>query len=465
MEEDVRKAAAEIRAAFESIGFPEEFMERFSQDECLNSAAGAETFLVTEKDTGRKCAAKCFDRAVYAIENDRDILSELDHPGIPKSVGVYSNDTMVCYVREYVEGRSLREAAKDQELSQQEVVRIMLELADILSYLHKQKPPIIHRDIKPDNIIIRDDGSLCLIDFDTARQVKADEEKDTVFFGTRGYAPPEQYGFRQTDARSDIYSFGVLLRFLLTNSVRENSKIRIYAPLQKIIDRCTKFSPDDRYQSIDDVKRDLLQANPEAQTKSMLKKILIGVICITVVCALGTAIYKRATYNPFTDGSVIPSVMPDNERQEEAVKYMQDKFGTHIFDDREAYYTMGMLRKTLIEVYGLDKDYVYAHDTEEPPDESPDWFMPWAIDDYQYVDRDYMAYFVTKVYWPEVVTDWSSIKEDTGEFPSVTVSLNWCDDHGILIGVNRPKELSCGEAAIAFANADKVYEAMKEMDE
>lgn len=462
--EDMNKAAAEIKAAFDMIGFPEEFLDDFSQDECLNSVHGSDTFLVTEKSTGRKCTAKCFDRSVYSFEDEHDILSDLEHPGIPKSVGVYKNDNMICFVREYVEGTSLREAAKERELSQDEVVKIALKLTDILSYIHKQKPPVIHRDIKPDNIILKDDGSIYLIDFDTARQVKADEEKDTVFFGTRGYAPPEQYGFRQTDARSDIYSFGVLLRFLLTNSVRENSKVRIYGPLQKIIDKSTAFSPDARYSSIDDVRRDLLEANPSAQMKKVLKKVLIGIVCACVVIAAGAFAYRQATYSLFKDESVVPVVMPDEERQEEAIKYMQDKLGTHIFDDREAYFTMKMLRETLIDVYGLDRGYVYAHDTEEPPDESPEWFMPWAIDDYQYVDKDYIAYFVTKLYWPDVVTDWSSLKDDTGEYPGVRVAMKWCDDHNILVGVNRPKELSCGEAAVAFANADRVYEEMKNND-
>jgi predicted NAD/FAD-binding protein len=75
----------------------------------------------------------------------------------------------------------------------------------------------------------------------------------------------------------------------------------------------------------------------------------------------------------------------------------------------------------------------------------------------QFIDRDYLAYFVTKTYWPEVAADWSSIKGNPEEYPGITVSLKWCKDHGILTGVNRPRDVSCGEAAIAFANADKVY--------
>ena len=96
------------------------------------------------------------------------------------------------------------------------MIRLCAKLAEILIYLHSRTPPVIHRDIKPENVIITEEKEPVLIDFDIARTFKTAEETDTVFFGTKGYAPPEQYGFAQTDCRSDIYAFGVLLRFLLT---------------------------------------------------------------------------------------------------------------------------------------------------------------------------------------------------------------------------------------------------------
>lgn len=451
----------EIESAFAAVGYPVDFLDSFDQLECLASHNGSETFLVSEKATGNLFIAKCYDRSLFKNMEAESILGSLSHKGLPIFYRTYVNEKMFCHIRSYVEGTPLSEYAAEQELSQDEIVRICLQLADILIYLHEQTPPVIHRDIKPANIIIKEDGSVVLIDFDIARTFKYGDDTDTVFFGTKGYASPEQYGFTQTDRRSDIYSFGVLLRFLLTDSVRENKKIRLYPPLRKIIDRCTAFAPEDRYQNMQQVKKALQSANPHAQHARIAKMAAFAAAALLICIFACVKIYQRATYNPFTDGSVIPSVMPDEERQAEAVTYLQEKYGTHIFDDTAAYFTVGTLKKVLIEVYGMDEEYVHNSGKVEPPCESPDAFLPWNLDDAQYVDREVLAYFVTKTYWPDVVADWSSLKEDNGIYPGVLVAEPWCEEHGILIGVNRPKDVSMGEAAIAFANADKVYEILR----
>ena len=106
---------------------------------------------------------------------------------------------------------------------------LAIALAEAMKALHTSDPVVIHRDIKPKNIIVRDDGSLALIDFGISRVYKKEATSDTVISGTEGFAPPEQYGFMQTDIRSDIYSFGVVLSWLLTG---KEQPIRI--PLTKM---------------------------------------------------------------------------------------------------------------------------------------------------------------------------------------------------------------------------------------
>ena len=457
---DRKTAVQEIDELFSKIGYPDDFLAEFDQLECLAAHRGRETFLVKEKASGQLFVAKCYDAALFREPDSESMLRNLCHDGLPTFRGSYRNDSMFVIVRSYIEGVSLSDYSEGRELSREEVVRLCVKLADILIYLHGRTPPVIHRDIKPENVIVTGEEGLVLIDFDIARTFKTGEETDTVFFGTKGYAPPEQYGFAQTDCRSDIYAFGVQLRFLLTGSVRENRKIRLYRPLQRIIDRCTVFDPESRYSDMRQVKRDLLAANPRSQAVRAIRAALCILAAAAILLFTGIKIYKHATYNPFTDGTVIPLVMPDEERQEEAVSYLREKYGTSLFDDRAAYYTVGLLKETLIEMYHLDEGYVRIPNPSEPPQESEAHFLPWSLDDQQYIDRDDLAYFVTKAYWPEIAADWSSIRGSPEVYPGITVSLTWCEKHGILTGVNRPRDISCGEAAVAFANADRVYERM-----
>lgn len=458
---DNKSAVQEIENIFSKAGYPAEFLADYDQLECLASHHGRETFLVSKKGTRDLCVAKCYDASMFSDTNAENILRNLHHEGIPDFCSSYRNDSMFIIVRSYIEGVPLSDYASEKDLSQEEIIRLCIKLADVLIYLHTQTPPVIHRDIKPENIIVTDNEGVDLIDFDIARNFKINEETDTVFFGTKGYAPPEQYGFAQTDCRSDIYSFGVLLRFLLTDSLRENNKIRLYKPLKKIIAKCTAFSPENRFTDMNQVKKALLRANPRSQIIRIVRMSLCAAAVITILSFSGKLIYDQVTYNPFTDGSVIPLVMPDEERQQAAVSYLQEKYGTHIFDDTAAHYTVGMLKDTLIDVYGMEDDYVRIPSPLEPPQENEAHFLPWSLDDAQYIDRDYLAYFVTKTYWPQIAADWTSIRGNPEAYPGITVSLKWCQEHGILTGVNRPRDVSCGEAAIAFANADKVYVMMQ----
>jgi serine/threonine protein kinase len=140
------------------------------------------------------------------------------------------------------------------------ILDISLQLCNILTYLHNLEPPVIHRDIKPNNIILGDDGNIHLIDFGISRKYSESALKDTEKIGTEGFMPPEQYGYRQTDCRADIYSMGILLCWLLTG---QRNPDELAAPITgdiiTIIQKCTAFAPDNRYSTVDLVKTDLLQ--------------------------------------------------------------------------------------------------------------------------------------------------------------------------------------------------------------
>lgn len=266
----------EIDKTVRDFGYPLDFLNEYDQIECLASSNGKETFLVKNKSNDTFAICKCFDKSKYLYSLDIDILKSLKHKGIPNIINNYESEKMLCIVREYVEGLTLDEYLKNNELTENEKIELCNKLADILIYLHNQDKPIIHRDIKPKNIVITANKEVYLIDYDIARILKEDSETDTVFFGTKGFAPPEQYGFKQTDQRTDIYAFGMLIKTLFD---KDNANKKI----QHIIDKCTAFSPADRYSNMYLVKQDLLGKNK--------RKLIISLVAIVLIVL--SSIYIR----------------------------------------------------------------------------------------------------------------------------------------------------------------------------
>lgn len=169
-------------------------------------------------------------------------LKDCQHPYLPKFYDVNITDNTTTILEEYIEGELL----SDIELSEKQAVVVIKELCSVLECLHGNG--IIHRDIKPSNIILAKDGHIRLLDFDIARMPRKDLEQDTRLLGTRGYAPPEQYGFAQTDERSDIYALGVTIRTLLNDKAKKPY-------YNRIIQKCININPDNRYRSIKQVKQ------------------------------------------------------------------------------------------------------------------------------------------------------------------------------------------------------------------
>ena len=444
-----------IEAAFSRFGYPEDFLNEYDQMECLSGHRGRETFLVQRKKDGRQAVAKCYDRSLYDLSREEDPLKDLEHPGLPRYLERYENERFVVILREYVEGTPLSDLVREREMQQAEILDICRQLCDILDYLHSRPTPVIHRDVKPENVILQEDGKAVLIDFDIARTYKQESDSDTLVLGTKAYAPPEQYGFAQTDARTDVYSLGVLLRFLLTGSTRKNRNIHLDPALEKIIAKATAFSPADRYPDMKAMKRALQGTAPNAR-KLRRAGIILG---IALLCAAfffaGVKTYQYMNYSPFTEGSV-PAYQSDPEMIAEAAAYMKEEYGTDLFDDTEELATVGLIRTVLIDLYGFDRDYVYGINTDMPQ-ESPDYFLPWGYDDGQLFDRDPMVYVAVKVHDPSIVEDWSSLKDDNGEYPGERVAMAYAEKHGILEGVNRPDDITVGDVALILYNAEKSF--------
>jgi hypothetical protein len=148
------------------------------------------------------------------------MLARLDHHHLPKVVDYFDEANRSYLVMEFIEGQSLEKVLETagRGLPERSVLHYMIQVCRVLGYLHQQKPPIIFRDMKPSNIMLSNDGVIKLIDFGIARTYKVGKQKDTVAMGSENYAPPEQWGKGQTDARSDIYALGATAYHLLTGT-------------------------------------------------------------------------------------------------------------------------------------------------------------------------------------------------------------------------------------------------------
>lgn len=190
-------------------------------------------------------------RTVYSENTVYNALKFHKSPYLPKiySIEVTDGKTVVC--EEYVDGKP----PVCSELSAKEAENIMVQLCSALEAIHKLG--IIHRDVKPSNILLCGDGNIKLIDFEAARVFKDDSENDTCYLGTRGYAPPEQYGFAQTDFRTDIYAAGQTMKVLL-GELSEKPRYK------RIIARCTELDPNKRYRDAAELKRAVLNVHRNA---------------------------------------------------------------------------------------------------------------------------------------------------------------------------------------------------------
>lgn len=209
----------------------------------------------------RKEKNKNYEIMKQSLITETNLLKELKHPYLPSIADIIESDDTIIIVMDYVEGRPLSDILTEEgTIEEDKVADYAIQLCDVLDYLHSQNPPIIYRDLKPANIMLRPDGKITLIDFGTARKYNYDSVSDTTCLGTIGYAAPEQFAgetLRQTDARTDIYNLGATMYHLLTGVNPSEPPYELYPirrwdeslsnGLEKIILRATRKDPDKRF--------------------------------------------------------------------------------------------------------------------------------------------------------------------------------------------------------------------------
>ena len=244
---------------------------------------------------------------------ETEMLKKLNHPNLPSIIDVIDKDDSFIIVMDYIEGNSLQHLL-DIEGPQhpEKVVEWAKQLCDVLGYLHSRRPPIIYRDMKPANVMLRPSGDVTLIDFGTAREYKDTRNEDTTWLGTRGYAAPEQFGGRgQTDGRTDIYNLGATMYHLVTGYSPADTNFVIHpignflphlkgSGLEKIIMKCCQPDPANRYQNCAELMYALMNVHKEDdKEKARRKRRLYGFLaCVGVsLIAAAAGIGFRVAYS------------------------------------------------------------------------------------------------------------------------------------------------------------------------
>ena len=173
-----------------------------------------------------------------------EYLKEHSNPHIPSIHTYWEEDGKLIVIEEYVQGTTLDTYLVENNPSLERREKILLDILDGVSFLHQATPPIIHRDLKASNIMITNDDEVKILDYDAAKNYQEGSARDTVLMGTPGNAAPEQYGFAQSDERTDIYALGVLMKEMFPNEK---------AYLQ-IANKATEIDPKNRFSTIDELK-------------------------------------------------------------------------------------------------------------------------------------------------------------------------------------------------------------------
>lgn len=239
----------------------EQFAAGFGSYERLCSlaeTANSTVFLIRQQK--RLYVEKIIEKASMNYEGYKELI-HLRHPNIADVYQVLENEREVYVFQQYISGRTLAEMLLQKGLfSMEEMLDYTIQICDAIAFLHKQNPPLIHRDIKPSNIMYTEHKEIKLVDLGTIRSFKDHAPKDTVCLGTPEYAAPEQFGYAQTDNRSDIYAIGILCYQFLTGKeiikgrslaeqIAENRET-IPKIFSRVLLRCCAFDPKNRFASM-----------------------------------------------------------------------------------------------------------------------------------------------------------------------------------------------------------------------
>lgn len=391
--------------------------------------------------------SKSVETLLKGLEREANILKNVDHPVLPRIVDIINENGTIYVIMDFVEGKPLNEVLKAEGAQKQsDVIEWGRALASALDYLHSMNPPIIYRDMKPSNVMLKPDGSVKLIDFGTAKEYIIENNADTTALGTRGYAAPEQFGDAQgrgiynTDARTDIYNLGATLYHLVTGKnpcepPYEIKPIRQWNPmlssgLEQIIIKCCQPNPQDRYQSCSELLYALDHYNElDNEYRAKAKKKLIsfcavaGLSVLSIVCAVTGWVKKKEIKEQNYSNKILAAeeALQDNDVNG-AIKTYKEAIA---------------LDETSSDAYlGLLDTYAYYYDASQSSENTTENIDSGAKLGVRYVTKymdkvqDDVVYEVAIIYYNEIQDYKAAMQyfnqvDDSGNFPDEAAQASY----------------------------------------
>lgn len=358
------------------------------------------------------------------------MIKKLDHPSLPRIVDIIEHTDVIYVIMDYIEGEPLDKILEAYGAQPQEVViEWAKQLCEVLDYLHTYDPPIIYRDMKPANIMMKPDGNLKLIDFGIAREYKQENLADTVNLGTKGYAAPEQFGGKgQTDPRTDVYCLGVTLYHLVTghNPAEPPYELRLIrewdpqlsSGLEKIIQKCTQLNPEDRYQSCAEVLYALNhyeKVDDEYRAKQKSKLRAFSIVAGAALLSLGVGITGQAMKNQTNNADY-----HNNIQMAEKASTDENKIDYYLraIDIKP---TENLAYEGLLNAFKNDLAF-----TVEEEEQFQKKINPHLVGFRENPDYADLAFEIGKIYW--YYYDYGKTPDNDNQITRVKSSVQWFED-------------------------------------
>ncbi len=293
----------------QEMALPSYLRDSYEIASCLSWKEEEQVYLLRDRRNRSWILKRASGRARDILKKEAENLKSLSFSFLPQCVFWREEEGVGWLLREYIPGDTLWEIVeREGPMSVERAGELLGRLCEMIAQLHECDPPVIHRDLKPQNIVLTPEENLYLIDVETVREFKEDSGYDTVFVGTRPTAAPEQYGYRQTDCRTDVYALGVVYRYLLTGSFVKpdpGTMEELSPACLQVVEKCTQMDPVNRYQNCRELKSAILRipadgqaVEPERKGKHRKGAVLAGLLMLLIV--LGIGIYFGWRQSPYT---------------------------------------------------------------------------------------------------------------------------------------------------------------------